>query len=116
VPAGTKLVGNADLVSPTDQRPTLAELGISNKQSALAQKVASLNDEDFRLVRDGSETLTAIFARLRHQQNAEIAKREEILACSSPKRDNVSRADVRMLKLGDFLSAVQALLADERAL
>lgn len=45
-----------------DETPTLGELGLTKKESAVAQKLASLSDEAFEQVREGSVTIAKAIA------------------------------------------------------
>jgi 16S rRNA G966 N2-methylase RsmD len=61
--------GGTILAPPGDQPPTLAEMGLSKKESALAQKLAALPDEDFEEIKAGAITIA---------RAAESARRERI--------------------------------------
>ena len=54
-------VGGAKVEPPTDT-PTLADLGLTKKESAVAQKLAALPEEDFQQVRDGHVTVAKAIA------------------------------------------------------
>lgn len=50
---GTKTAPRGSYVEPRDTHPTLAEIGITKKESSRAQKLASLPDETFQKVKEG---------------------------------------------------------------
>lgn len=50
------------LVPREDDAETLAELGLTKKESAVAQKLAALPDEDFKQVRDGHVSISKAIA------------------------------------------------------
>lgn len=54
---GRPKLGGTKMVPPKSDTPTLDELGLSKKESAVAQKLASLSDEAFEQVRSGSVTI-----------------------------------------------------------
>ena len=49
-----------------DQTPTLAEVGLTKKQSAVAQKLADLPTEQFEQVREGASTITKAIREVEH--------------------------------------------------
>ena len=53
-----------------EQTPTLAEIGLTPKESALAQKIARLPEEEFSLVRDGVATITKVLRELKKRELA----------------------------------------------
>jgi hypothetical protein len=53
VPAGTKLsVGSTKMEPPTNDAPTLSELGINKKTSSLAQKLAALPEAEVTAIKN----------------------------------------------------------------
>lgn len=54
--------GDAKKVLPENGALTLAELGLTAKESAIAQKLAGLSDEAFEQVREGSVTIAKAIA------------------------------------------------------
>ena len=59
--AGTVL-GGSKLELPKNDAPTLAELGLTKKESALAQKLNTLPEEDYQQVRDGNISVAKAIA------------------------------------------------------
>jgi hypothetical protein len=57
-------VGGSLREPPTDDRPTLAELGVDKKTSAMAQKLADLPDKDFEAVRDDHAAVGKAIAKV----------------------------------------------------
>jgi len=69
--------GNAvPIENRVSDAPTLADLGIDKKTSAVAQKLAALPPEHFKQVRDGATTITRAVAAVVRERNAEL-KREQ---------------------------------------
>lgn len=61
-PKATAFLGGTKKVPTRNEAPTLDELGLTKKESAVAQKLASLTDEAFEQVRDGSVTIAKAIA------------------------------------------------------
>ena len=59
--AGTVL-GGSKVELPKNDAPTLAELGLTKKESALAQKLNTLSEEDYQQVRDGNISVAKAIA------------------------------------------------------
>lgn len=59
--AGTVL-GGSKVELPKNDAPTLAELGLTKKESALAQKLNTLPEEDYQQVRDGNISVAKAIA------------------------------------------------------
>lgn len=59
--AGTVL-GGSKVELPKNDAPTLAELGLTKKESALAQKLNMLPEEDYQQVRDGNISVAKAIA------------------------------------------------------
>ena len=74
---GDKRSGGTILVPPEDAQ-TLADLGLTKKESALAQKLASLPEKSFEQVRDGAITVAKAVAAV------EAAKLPAALGLSKP--------------------------------
>ena len=67
---GARLSGKGiggPIVEPPSDTPTLKELGLDKKQSARAQKLASLKEGVFEAVKAGVRTLTSAMRELRHE-------------------------------------------------
>ena len=56
------ILGGSKVELPKNDAPTLAELGLSKKESAVAQKLAALPEKDFQQVRDGNITVAKAIA------------------------------------------------------
>ena len=59
---GDKRSGGTISAPPEDDAPTLADLGLTKKESAVAQKLADLSPEQFEQVRDGHVTVSKAIA------------------------------------------------------
>lgn len=62
-----------------DATPTLDELGLTKKESAVAQKLASLSDEAFEEVRSGSMTIAKAVAVVSAEKARPAAKPETVV-------------------------------------
>lgn len=60
--AGRDSFGGAKTEPPKNAPPTLAELGLTKKESAVAQKLAAMPAKDFQQVRDGHVTVAKAIA------------------------------------------------------
>lgn len=56
------ILGGAKLELPRNDAPTLGDLGLTKKESAVAQKLAALSDDEFQQVRDGHVTVSKAIA------------------------------------------------------
>lgn len=54
--------------------PTLAELGLTKKESAVAQKLAELPDAAFEQVREGNETMSKALSKAKADKDAKAKK------------------------------------------
>lgn len=70
--AGTVL-GGAKVELPKNDAPTLEQLGLTKKESAVAQKLAALPEKDFEQVRDGHVTVSKAIAAVETQKKAKKA-------------------------------------------
>lgn len=61
-PRNTAFLGGTKKVPTRTEAPTLDELGLTKKESAVAQKLASLPEKAFQQVRDGSMTIAKAIA------------------------------------------------------
>ena len=73
------------LLEPRDTTPTLADMGISKKLSAQAQKVAALPPEEYRNLVNSSESVASVLkeveaAKKKEEHAASIAKQREDIA------------------------------------
>ena len=59
---GRPKLGGTKMEPPKSDAPTLDELGLTKKESAVAQKLASLPEKAFEQVRDGSMTIAKAIA------------------------------------------------------
>lgn len=60
------------MVLPPSDKPTLAELGLTKRDSAEAQKLAKLPDEVFEELREGEKTRVAAFKEVRNSEIMEL--------------------------------------------
>lgn len=88
-----QFTGGSVVAPPAETAPTLAELGLTKKESAVAQRLAALPDEAFQQVRDGHLTVA----------NA-IAAVDAARPASKPSK-KLSKADEKRL---EELAAAQA--------
>ena len=77
---GTKgqLSGNVKKVLPENGIPTLAELGLTAKESAVAQKLADLPEDQFEQVRLGNVTIAKAIAAVDAKPHREPANAPQI--------------------------------------
>lgn len=61
---------------PRENAPTLAEMGIDKKTSAMAQKLAAMPERDFQAVRDGHEAVGKAIAKASKSRGAKSGPRE----------------------------------------
>lgn len=82
--AGTVL-GGSKVELPKNDAPTLAELGLTKKESALAQKLNTLSEEDYQQVRDGNISVAkAIAAVDAGKTNAKSKPKAKVGTKSAP--------------------------------
>lgn len=103
--------GGYEVEPPSNDAPTLAELGLSKKESAVAQKLADLPDDEFEKVRDGHVTVAKAIAAV-DQQKKTAAKPKRSLAGEAP--PEVADYDPRDDELSEARTTI-AELADENA-
>ena len=63
---GTRLGGN--VVLPPDDTPTLADLGLTKRDSVEAQTLAELSDDNFEAIKSGEKTRTEIKRELKKEK------------------------------------------------
>jgi DNA methylase len=56
-----------------DAPPTLSELGLSKKESSLAQKLATLPEDDFAEIKAGAKSIVRVAKEVRRQERAETS-------------------------------------------
>lgn len=112
--AGVKgrFTGGSKLVPPAETAPTLTELGLTKKESAVAQKLAALPEAEFQQVRDGHVTVTKAIAAVTQAKAAPKAP--------EPTAAQIEAAQIAEDAHGDFdpvaeLEAAQAEIAELRA-
>ena len=70
------------LPNVTTGQPTLAELGLTKRESAEAQKLASLPDKEFEAVKEGKKTKKAAFKEVKRKEKLatiqEIAEQKKV--------------------------------------
>lgn len=75
-PKATGAKGVGPIAVPKENRnaaPTLAELGLTKKESAIAQKLAALPEKDFEQVREGNVTVAKAIAAINQTKPAPSA-------------------------------------------
>jgi N6-adenosine-specific RNA methylase IME4 len=65
--AGRTIGGHA-LIPPKDDAPTLAELGLTKRESAEAQRLAAIPEPEFRTVLDGTQTVAAAVRTVKRRE------------------------------------------------
>lgn len=94
---------------PENGVPTLAELGITYKESAIAQKLAGLPDKDFEAVRDGHVSIGRAIAQVDGARKAPKAKSGGV----DPKLEKANEnLQAKVLELEDQLAATKESLAE----
>ena len=83
-PKATAFLGGTKKEPTRNDAPTLDDLGLTKKESAVAQKLAGLTDEAFEQVRDGSVTISKAIAaveehKARKTRKAKPTARAEII-------------------------------------
>lgn len=64
---GKKNGSRGKVLLPRDSQPTLAELGLTKRESARAQKLATISTSDFRDVSSGKVSVEEVFREIRKQ-------------------------------------------------
>jgi len=97
--------------NPVSEAPTLSDLGLTKKESAVAQKLAALSDDEFQQVRTGavtvSKAIAAVDATKRANENG-VAARNPV----STKR----KAEPEPAPRDELEDAVQALTEENERL
>lgn len=108
-------------VPEENRTPTLAELGLTKKESAVAQKLAALPEKDFRAVRDGHVTVAkAIAAVDAAKQVAQPAPAPEPAPRKAKRSLNEVPADIEPIAEADEMDelrrALEEVLAENETL
>lgn len=69
---GRPKLGDADRVLPNEDVPTLADLGIPAKVSALAQKLIDLPEEQYEQVREGAISVAAALREIEREKRVNV--------------------------------------------
>jgi len=114
---GDKRSGGTVSAPPEDDAPTLADLGLTKKESAVAQKLAALPEAEFQQVRDGhvavSKAIAAVTAaKPRPVAPTEPEKPADRMAELERERDGAVRAMNEAL--AENTSMGEAFDADDR--
>lgn len=107
--------GGAVLEPPASGAPTLAELGLTKKESAVAQKLAALPEADFQHVREGTVTVAKAIAAVDATKSA-VKKQERTPQPSANDQDGPSLDELidELQKENESLQAqVKAMEADD---
>ena len=114
---GDKRSGGTVSAPPEDDAPTLADLGLTKKESAVAQKLAALPEAEFQQVRDGHVAVSKAIAAVTATKPKPVAPTEpekpaDRMADLERERD----AAVREMNkaLADNTSMGEAFDADDR--
>jgi hypothetical protein len=67
-PGQYKQLSNGTDLEPFEIPPTLSELGLSKKESALAQKLATLPAEDFEEIKAGAKSIVRVAKEVKSQE------------------------------------------------
>lgn len=90
---------------PRDSAPTLAELGITKKESAKAQQLADLPDDDFERVLDGTTTVKAVTKEAKKKRAAKAMKAAQAKVTAQAKAELGSVCDVRHCSMRELLTS-----------
>jgi N6-adenosine-specific RNA methylase IME4 len=84
---GTAGGGNANVTGgnkvepPVNDAPTLTELGLTKKESSIAQTIASLDDESLETLKSGNKTVNQVVKEKKtEQRNSDIAEQRQAIA------------------------------------
>jgi len=102
-------------VPPGNHAPTLADLGLTKKESFTAQRLAALPEEDFRQVREGHMSVKRAIAPSRSDNNADkSAVTRSNRTQSTPPAPQMTPAgeDVSGISRADAMADAEQLLAD----
>ena len=104
---GRPKIGDAKKVLPKNDVPTLAELGLTAQESAVAQKLAALPDAQFEQVRLGNVTIAKAIAAVDAKPHREPANAPQIAVPPLALVDEYSELDAAR----DQIEGLQADLA-----
>ncbi len=105
--AGT-ILGGSKMELPRNDAPTLAELGLTKKESAVAQKLAALPEKEFQQVRDGHLTVAKAIAAV----DASKPAKTPVAKAAEPERE-AHPEDLSLEELVDELQAENTRLTGE---
>lgn len=116
---GDSRSGGSISVPPENDTPTLAELGLTKKESAVAQKLAALPDESFAQVRDGHVTvakaIAAVDAARAARPKTRASTERTLNAKAEPAPGEHEANDAELLDVITDLSAENETLRDRLA-
>ena len=72
--AGRPKIGDTRTVLPKSDEPTLEEIGVTPKESARAQKMATLPDETFQELKQGKITIKKAMTEIKEKTHKPIPK------------------------------------------
>ena len=85
--------------------PTLSELGISKRESAEAQLLAELNDEDFEKIKSGRKTKSKARKERKVLRSLELMKRAAAMMTAAAEKSILEVCDVRHCSCAELFGA-----------
>lgn len=109
--AGRDSFGGTKTEPPKSDAPTLADLGLTKKESAVAQKLANLSEEEFDQVRSGATTVSKAVAAIDTVKTATTAQKVDPVARLKARVAELEREleEARTFQAGAEDAAAQAV-------
>jgi hypothetical protein len=101
---GAKGIGKSAVTSG-NRTPTLAALGISKRESAEAQLLAELNDEDFEKIKSGRKTKSKARKERKVLRSLELMKRAAAMMTAAAEKSILEVCDVRHCSCAELFGA-----------
>jgi len=76
---GKDVSGGHSMIPPEDDTPTLAELGITKRESSEAQLLADIEEEEFEKLKEGKTTKKAVLNEKRREKKRDELKEKSLI-------------------------------------